>query len=296
MPQQTAQQMSQQTSQQLVEILQAVATQEFSADQSDELYDWLYDHWITGYQEAELDMADINNQRVSGLDLPFATALHQQNCGDGYWDSGWTVISQDLPKYVNVCKQQLTLQATMTKHLRSPQSPAIGDIVDLRLPKNLVVGDRYVAVANAGKPTGALTQIFFHLDQTHVATIIQRITQDLNQQNIAFTLAVLYDPLDYPRRDAAILQIAQTDMAHLSSRLYDWAKDWQPLLRSTVPIFTTPLFPGVSYFKPSQPTDSLDQRCEILADAIMAALPYELDAQVKLVRDRLQAAEIGYNI
>jgi hypothetical protein len=284
-------------SSQLLEILQTIAANRSAALEDNELADWLYENWVSGWQEpaAIINHAEIRNQRVSGLDLTFASALHQQNCGDGYWDSDWTVVSQELPKYVNVCKQNLTLQATIANHLKPGQSHKIGDVVDLRLPKNLVMGDRYVAVGNAGKPTGKLAQIFFHLEQADIPTVIQRLTQELNQKNIAFTLAVPYDPLDYPCRDAAILNFAQLDTPSISPLVYDWAKDWQSILRSAVPLFTTQLFPGISYFKGSHPEDSLDQRCDILAEAIMAALPYDREAQVPMILDILQAEGIHYN-
>jgi hypothetical protein len=282
---------------QLLEILQAISVHQSVALEDNELADWLYDNWVSGWQEpaGTINYAEIRNQRVAGLDLTFGSALHQQNCGDGYWESGWTVVSQASPKHLNVCKQNLTLQATIATHLKSQQSHEIGDVVDLRLPKNLVMGDRYVAVANEGKPMDPLTQIFFHLDQTDIPSVIQRITQDLNQRQIAFTLAVPYDPLDYPCRDAAILNLASSDMTDVSALLYEWAKDWQPMLRSTVPLFTTELFPGMSYFKANDSDDSLGKRCAILADAIRVALPYDREAQVPMILDILQAEGINDN-
>ena len=159
-----------------------------------------------------------HNQRVTGLDLAFAGSLHQNNCGEGYWDSGWQVIEPqadgiDLDTVI-VKKNHLTVHTNPDRHLRNgPWN--LGDLIEVKLPKNLVDGDRYVAVGNAGVPGTCRTSLAIECSDDQVTGLIQQITQELNQLNLPFTLGCFYDPLDYPHSEAAILTVNATDQKRL---------------------------------------------------------------------------------
>lgn len=159
-----------------------------------------------------------HNHRVTGLDLAFAGSLHQNNCGEGYWDSGWQVIGYhadgiDLvpdTTTVIVKKNHLIVHTHPGRHLRNGPW-LLGDLIEVKLPKNLVDGDRYVAVGNAGVPgTDRVTQAI-DCSAEQVAELIQRITLELNQLNLPFTLGCFYDPFDYPDSEAAILTVNAMD-------------------------------------------------------------------------------------
>ena len=159
-----------------------------------------------------------HNHRVTGLDLAFAGSLHQNNCGEGYWDSGWQVIEHLINDMdintVIVKKDHLTVHTNPDRHLRNgPWS--LGDLIEVKLPKNLVDGDRYVAVGNAGVPGPDRTALAIESSVDHVAKLIRQITHTLNQLNRPFTLGCFYDPLDYPHSEAAILIMNATDQGHL---------------------------------------------------------------------------------
>ena len=158
------------------------------------------------------------NHRVTGLDLAFAGSLHQNNCGEGYWDSGWQVIGHcadgiDISTVV-VKKDNLTMHTNPDRHLRNGPW-TLGDLIEVKLPKNLVDGDRYVAVGNAGVPETHCTALAIESSADQVAGFIQQMTQALNQLNLPFTLACFYDPLDYPHPEAAILTVNATDQKRL---------------------------------------------------------------------------------
>lgn len=158
------------------------------------------------------------NHRVTGLDLAFAGSLHQNNCGEGYWDPGWQVIehpSHDVEiSTVIVKKNHLTVHTNPDRHLRNGPW-TLGDLIEVKLPKNLVDGDRYVAVGNAGVPGTDRTSLSIESSVDQVAGLVQQITQTLNQLNLPFTLACFYDPLDYPHPEAAILIMNTTDQERL---------------------------------------------------------------------------------
>ncbi len=151
------------------------------------------------------------NHRVFGLDLDFASLLHQSNHGEGYWDHDWCVVGEAPEEKLYLRKQQLTLQADPQRHLQPDRPWKIGDIVQLKLPKNLVEGDRYVAVGNAGLPGTDRHCIALALELETVAAVMQHVTHELNQLNLPFTFACFYDPLDYPDDEAAILSVNAID-------------------------------------------------------------------------------------
>lgn len=152
-----------------------------------------------------------HNRRVTGLDLEFAGGLHQHNCGEGYWDPNWLIIRLEADGTIALQKNQLTVHADPQRHLHGDRPWTLGDRVDLKLPKNLVQGDRYVAVGNAGLPGGDRCSLSFELDAHEVQPFIQQITTEFNQLNLPFTLGCFYDPLDYPHPEAAILTLNAED-------------------------------------------------------------------------------------
>ncbi len=159
------------------------------------------------------------NHRVSGLDLDFAGQLHQNNCGDGYWDLDWCIMAETETGHLHLQKNHLTIQANPQKHLQSDRPWKIGDIVQLKLPKNLVEGDRYVAVGNAGLPGTDRYSIALASELETVATLMHHITHTLNQINLPFTFGCFYDPLDYPHDEAAILSVNAIDQAIIKLNL-----------------------------------------------------------------------------
>ncbi len=169
------------------------------------LQDWLYRRLISGVWVADAD-ADCE-RRVDGLDLAFAGALHQQNQGQGYWDPDWVLGVADDTGHWAVSKSDLTIYVCPKTDLMPDVALVSGTKVSVKLPKNLVIADRYMAVGNAGQPTGDRWQIYFHCDRATVIALMRSVTADLNQRDWPFSLAVPYEPLDYPRQDGAILRV-----------------------------------------------------------------------------------------
>jgi HopA1 effector protein family len=160
------------------------------------------------------------NRRVSGLDLTFAGSLHQNNCGDGYWDLDWCIMAEVEAGKLLLQKNQLTVQADPQRHLEADRPWKIGDRVNLKLPKNIVEDDRYVAVGNAGLPGTDRHSLSFALGVENVADFMRSITSELNQINLPFTLACFYDPLDYPDDEAAILTVNRTDQSIVATVIH----------------------------------------------------------------------------
>jgi hypothetical protein len=207
------------------------------------LQDWLYRRLVSGVWVADADTE--GERRVDGLDLAFAGALHQQNQGQGYWDADWRLGVADETGHWAVSKADLTIYVWPETDLMPDVRLVSGNAVSVKLPKNLVIADRYVAVGNAGIPMGDRWQMYFHCDRATVLTLMQTITAELNQRDWPFSLAVPYEPLDYPRQDGGILRVAQSSMAALKPLLQQWA-ELISVDCVAVPLLAEQFYPGIA--------------------------------------------------
>ena len=225
------------------------------------LQNWIYQHWIAGYPRSEQSYLESDNLKVHGLNLAFSGSLHSHNHGDGYWDDGWVIQAQEADGAVALCKNHLTVHADRQKHLRPDAVLTVGKTLELKCPKNIVEADRYVAVGNTGKPQGDRLQLCIHLDALQVNEFMDWITTQFNAIDLRFTLAVLYDPLDYPRREAAILQVQLKDRPIAIPLLLNWTN--QKSLLPEIPLFTTPIQPGLGAIEvPENISDIFQYHCQ----------------------------------
>lgn len=234
---------------------------------------WIYQHWVAGYSRSKESYHEADNLKVHGLNLAFSGNLHCHNHGDGYWDDDWVIRAQESDGAVALCKHHLTIHADPTEHLRPDAVLTIGEILELKCPKNLVEADRYVAVGNAGKPQGDRLQFCIHLEASQVNELMEWITTKFNASDLRFTLAVLYDPLDYPRREAAILQVQLKDRPIALPLLLNWIN--QTSLLPEIPLFTTPIQPGLGAIEvPEKVLDIFQYHCQQAATAQLEALQF----------------------
>lgn len=230
------------------------------------LQDWLYRQLISG--AGDRATPEDCERRCNGLHIEFATALHAHNQGTGYWDEDWLVTAAEPDGTWAVFKQDLTIYVQPQVHLRADVQPAVGATVAVKMPKNLVEADRYMAVGDAGKPTGDRIQIYLHCDRTGVLALMQMITSRLNHDRLPFTLAVPYEPLEYPRQDAAILVMTQTDWEQVQS----WQTAWKPHLLAGEPLLGRSLLPGMAIVELDHTTKNFGwDRCKLIAQGILAA-------------------------
>jgi hypothetical protein len=207
------------------------------------LQDWLYRRLVSGVLVADADRD--GQRRVDGLDLAFAGALHAANQGQGYWDADWVLGAADETGHWAVSKADLTIYVWPETDLMPDVKCVSGNAVSVKLPKNRVIADRYMAIGNAGQPTGDRWQIYFHCDRVSVVELMRSVTAELNQRDWRFSLAVPYEPLDYPRQDGGILVVERAQMAALEPLLQQWAG----LLGAdagAVPLLAERLYPGIA--------------------------------------------------
>lgn len=255
-----------------------------------QLRGFLYSAYYNGSQQQTSDPAEVTqlqnleNTTFLGVDLSFYDRLHTRNTGIGYFDPGWQVIRAESDGKLAVKKIELTLHIDPQRHLPpSTPTPNIGDVIAIRLPKNLFQNGFYMAVGNAGREhLGAdntypqLVRIYFHLTPEGAVAVMGALTQQLNDLDIPFAFKALYNPSDYRRYDCAVLYFAKPNYTAVYPVLQSIYSEHQEHFLREVPLFTKLLAPGLALAEePNQMLSAQESfglnRCQIVANGLMAA-------------------------
>ena len=259
-----------------------------------QLQRFLYSVYYNGSLQAAL-ASDVNpidpalhqnleNNTFLGVDLEFYDRLHKSNSGEGYFNPGWFVLRQESDGSLAVTKGGLTLHIEREQHLQpTEQSTDVGDLVAIRMPKNLVQNGFYMAVSNAGPDNhrnrdshSEVVRIYFNLSPEGAVAVMENLTQQLNEIKIPFTFKVLYNPSDYGRYDSGVLYFEKSNYEVVWQVLHRVYPETQLHFRPEVPLFTKLLAPGLSLAEePDRKFSDQDSfgtnRCQIVANGLLDA-------------------------
>ncbi|MEG4939770.1 T3SS effector HopA1 family protein [Microcoleus sp. F4-D5] len=226
---------------------------------------------------------DLENNTRLGVDIAFYEQLHSCNGGTGYFDRGWSVVRQENDGTLAVNKGGLTLHIKPQKHLQLAENAAIGELVAIRMPRNLVQNGFYVAVGNAGLRSEShpdrelqIVRIYFNFSPEGAVAVMGSLTRELNNISIPFHFKTLYNPDDYQRYDSGVLYFEKSHYEAVRQVLESVYAETKAHFNADVPLFTKFLAPGVGL---AEEPDSkfADQesfgmnRCQILANGLLEA-------------------------
>lgn len=241
----------------------------------------------------DIPLVDLENNTFLGVDLEFYERLHDSNSGDGYFDSGWMVIKEESDDSLVVAKGELKLYIERDReahtlrayrHLQPEEYKAVvGDSVAIRLPKNLVQNGFYMAVSNAGAQSHGtpdnpsnVVRVYFNLTPEGTPEVMGMLTQQLNPLSLPFSFKVLYNPGDYNRFDSGVLYFDKSNYEAVKSVLEQIYTKNQSHFKSTVPLFTKVLAPGLGLAEePDSKFSAVESfgtnRCQIIANGLLEA-------------------------
>ncbi|MEA5507513.1 T3SS effector HopA1 family protein [Halotia wernerae UHCC 0503] len=249
-----------------------------------QLQSFLYGIYYNGFLQAHLATdavalhQNLENNTFLGVDVEFYDRLHKSNLGEGYFDPGWSVLRQENDQSLAVTKGGLTLHIERDRHLQpAEQSASVGNIVGIRMPRNLVQNGFYMAVSDAGPDTYPQTvRVYFNLTPEGAIAVMESLTQQLNQIKIPFAFKVLYNPSDYGRYDSGVLYFEKSNYEVIRQVLKNVYAENQAHFRTEVPLFTKLLAPGIALaeepdFKFAESESFGMNRCQIVANALLEA-------------------------
>jgi hypothetical protein len=274
----------------VVERFQTMPAQMQQKYLSLQLRSFLYGIYYNGSMRSSLALdgeennlpLDLENNTVLGVDVGFYERLHESNCGEGYFDSGWAVIREEIDGSVAVTKGGLRLHIQRNKHLQAvEQAAVVGDSVAILLPKNRVQNGFYVAVGNLGygriedtKNQLITVRIYFNLTPEGSVVVMRDLTQQLNELAICFSFKVLYNPQDYGRHDSGVLYFDKRDYEAVWEVLQVVYRKNKVHFYSEIPLFTMQVAPGLGLAEePDQKFAEQESfgmnRCQIVANGLL---------------------------
>jgi hypothetical protein len=225
--------------------------------------------------------ADPVQNTTSGRGSAFYKRLHASNSGQGYFDPGWLILRQTSDGLLAVEKNGLTVHISRERHLPSAEKPLnFGEQTAIRLPSNQLEQGYYIAVGNAGPVVASernpIVNIYFNLDTESIFAIMANLTVTLNAVEIPFTFKAPHDENYYERCDTGILSLARSQYTAVQSKLETLYQTHQEQFRTSVPLFTKRLAPGLALaeqpLQPITPQESFGMhRFQIVAEGLIRA-------------------------
>jgi len=255
---------------------------------------FLYGIYYNGFlrktlaKEADSPSLDVNqnleNNTYLGVDWAFYERLHESNAGEGYFDSGWRVLRQESDGSLVVTKKDLTLYIERDRHLLPEEkSAAVGDVVAIRKPRNLVQNGFYMAVGNASQQgrgnsggNSETVRIYFNLSPEGAIALMGAITRQLNEIAIPFSIKALYNPSEYERHDSAVLYFDKSNYEVVRQIVQSIYAEESSHFRMEVPLFTKLLAPGLALAEePDQKFATKESfgtnRCQMVVNGLLDA-------------------------
>ncbi|MGD1805133.1 T3SS effector HopA1 family protein [Dapis sp. BLCC M126] len=227
---------------------------------------------------------DLENNTFLGIDVDFYEKIHESNQGEGYFDADWQIVKEENDGSLVVTKGGLKVHIDRDKYLQTSQKKsAIGDLVEIKMPKNLVQNGFYMAVSNSGVQSYGNSEnnlttvrIYFNLTPEGTITVMKNLTQQLNEKAIPFSFKVLYNPDEYKRYDSGVLYFNRENYEPVSSVLKNVYSQTKLEFKPEVPLFTKQLALGLGLAEEPDKKFSIQEsfgmnRCQIIANGLLKA-------------------------
>ncbi|NEP41987.1 MAG: hypothetical protein F6K35_23285 [Okeania sp. SIO2H7] len=257
-----------------------------------QLRSFLYGIYYNGSMQTSLALdseensrpLDLENNTFLGVEMEFYLQLEESNRGEGYFDSGWSVLREETDGTLAVTKNGLRLHIEREKHLQeSHKAAVVGDSVAILMPKNLVQNGFYMAVGNLGTQSkvesesqSGTVRVYFNVTPEGVVAVMGSLTEKLNQVAVPFSFKVLYNPADYERYDSGVLYFEKSNYELVRQVLSDVYGENKSYFQSEIPLFTMELAPGLGLAEEPDNKFATQEsfgmnRCQIIANGLLTA-------------------------
>jgi HopA1 effector protein family len=263
---------------------------------SGQLRDFLYAVYYNGSWKSNLavidpspeqltqprNLPDWENNTFLGMDAQFYDQIDRANCGGGFYDPGWQIISEEDDGILKISKYELSLYIDRAYYLQPSEHHAlVGSIVSVKMPHNLIQNGFYIAVSNAGGldrslavVDSSIVRVYFNITADGAIALMSAMTTGLNLAKVPFHFKVLYNPTDYNRYDPGVLYIQRGHYPTVHLLLQNIYPQYQQYFRSQIPLFTKQIAPGLAIAEePDRKFGESESfglnRCQIVANALI---------------------------
>jgi HopA1 effector protein family len=243
--------------------------------------------------------AAYSNNSSRGIDTAFYDQIEQANSGQGYYDPDWTIQAQPANGCTAVSKEGLCIQV-QSDDVYPPQPAAqIGSQVAIKLPKNLLTVEQYIAVGNQGRVyQNPLVYLYFNCPPQSAINLTAQITQIFNRLEIPFELQILLHPEQYPRADALTLKWAAENYDTVYPYLNQMLATYQGEFHDFIPALSQPVTKGVGKAIISTEQNFPQQFWRLVAQALSQAWLARITdtvGRLNIIQQELQSTESYLN-
>jgi hypothetical protein len=121
-----------------------------------------------------------------------------------------------------------------------------------------------------------IVRIYFNVSPEGAASVMDNVTREFNNMQVAFSFKALYNPDEYKRYDSAVLYFSKHHYKTIHPILQKIYLENRDSFSQEVPLFTKPLAPGLSCAE--EPEDKFGEkesfgtnRCQMIANGLITA-------------------------
>ncbi len=269
---------------------------------------FLYERYYAGFtaQRVGAQFGHMAGVSIYDADSSFIYRLHEANRGEGYVSPGWTLAEINDNADLAVTKHGLTLWVTREQIEPNHSLPNTGEEIMVRMPKGrpFYTPGFYWAFSNCRwfpEDNGSIVRIYFNVRLDGAPRFVDVITKILNQLQAGFHLKLVNDPSYYERIDAAVLYFDRASFELIISAIRDSIGDFISTLDSASPLFTKPLYHGISIAEDplslNGPTESFGMnRCRLVAEGMNDAFTsgsHDVLSKVSAVESRFARSGVS---
>lgn len=209
--------------------------------------------------------------------LQFMQALSQHNHSSSDFDMGWRIYHINSAGQIFAQKNGLLRQAIQnTFQMANPgEQPEVNKTIHFSRTKENTQAQQvfyYVHGDTFMESQVPQVRIYWHIDPQVAAPLISWITQLFNQYKLPFNFKCLNHQALYHRSDSAVLYIEKRYFDFAMRLLKYCPQQLIAQLKPTSPLFTQPLFAGVSYAEDPGNGQSFGMsRCSLIAKGLINA-------------------------
>jgi HopA1 effector protein family len=213
--------------------------------------------------------AVVSNTNIQGIDTAFYAQIDRANCSQGYYDQDWLIEDEEDDGLVSVVKDGLRLCVWPSYIYPNYQTLVVGDLATIRMPKNLLTIDRYIAVSNDGRMQQQPTiNIYFSCPAATAIEVTRQITTELNFLELPFELQVQLAPSKYQQTDSLILQLAVADYSTAQPALSKIHRQYRSQFYDQTPSLTQSVATGVGLSTAATNQQGISQLWQLVAQAL----------------------------
>jgi hypothetical protein len=214
-------------------------------------------------------------------DPGYVYKLAAQNRSRPGWEGGWMIYQTGTNGQIWIVKGDRQRTAVAGEYVTTGPPgipPAAGAIVNVQVQRESMTaqpGFYFMygeTLADVWDDEG-LVRFYFHASASGAPDLIGELTGRLNRYQVPFRMKALNDPAMYTRTDAIVLYVARRHHRITVQIVRDLPATVLDSLRSSTPLFTVALAPGIGVAEDPNTGESFGMhRCRLVAEGIVDAL------------------------